>query len=165
MDKKAYLLIGLTGCISFTLATFSFQYQSVVQGALLIVVMLTTAIVLSLLEVKGGKKDTPQSVLEDVLSQFQLFTLLFNAVCIFINDDSIWEVSIFESIFFPIIMLAFVSKIQKLKVYEHVAISFAIVITANYIFSQENNEKLWMAAASYFICYVMPSIISLKKLK
>ena len=163
MNKKLkYLLpIGLLGFILHTTIYYTYCQSKSIQGIAIAVIslLLFTATCLSYLNKgKGNLLFDSIIALYNILFSMLSYTFLFNAWCMIISKDSIWTISLIQSILYPIILSGFIGKESSKKSFRVCSALMFIITIASCSFSYDTNNLNILAIISYIFCIVIPSI-------
>ena len=161
MKPKSLILVGAICAVSHALLLIPALQGALVQGILLALL----ALIILAFTIFSGEKDktTPDACqsLCSVIFYFYSYTILFNAFCMLISHDSLWTVSIFQSIFFPIILSGFIGYYTPKKHYRHCSIAALVVALACCCYGPDMSVLIPLAILSNVICLIIPAGISL----
>ena len=158
MNTKNQLIIGAISTIVYAITLVPTFQRSYIQGSLLIVFSLS---ILTIIWVSWYKRLTniTNNVCESlcrILYEILSYSFLFNAFCILISHDSLWMVTIFQGIFFPIILSSFIGHNTHRKSYRYCSTIALTVSVASCSFSCDMRTMILLAIFSNIVCMIMP---------
>ena len=158
---KCLLPMGILGVILHTTIYFTFCQSNRTQGigiAVISLLLFPTTCLSYLLKAKDILLFDSIKTLYVILFSMLSYTFLFNAWCMIISEDSIWTISLLQSILYPIILSGFIGKAASKKSFKDCSALMFIFAIASCSFRFDPNNLNILAIISYIICIVIPSI-------
>lgn len=159
MNPKILILVGAISATSYIFSLVPTFQESLIQGILLAIFAL---IILTIVLFFGYKNRTTLNACQslcNVLINLLSYTILFNAICILISHDSLWSVSLFQSIFFPIILSGFIGSYTQQKCFRHCSTAALVISVVCCCYSSDISDMIHLAILTNVICLVIPASI------